>query len=367
MTDLTHDFMAQIRAAAAAGQTLTIEGGGTKHWYGNRVAGDLLLKTNGHTGIVDYDPAELVLTARTGTTLREVEQALADRGQMLAFEPPRHGPEATLGGAIATALSGPGRPFVGGVRDFVLGLHVVDGRGTLLKFGGQVMKNVAGYDVSRLMTGALGVLGLITQVSLKVLPVPTASATLRFAMDEATAIHQVNTWSGQPLPLTGTLWRSGVLYVRFSGARAAVDAAISALSMQFDAERLDDAQAQGLWNGARDQRDGYFQPRSTAERLWRLSLPATANQINSSQLSGAEDQLIEWGGAQRWLWSTDEAPAVQQLARQLGGHAVSFDNRQTSMNVFDQPSAGLMAIQRRLKQTFDPQGVFNPGRLYLDL
>jgi glycolate oxidase FAD binding subunit len=208
MTDLTTDFVAQIRDAAVTEQPLMITGGGTKTWYGNAVsalAEGQTLCTRGHTGIVDYDPAELVLTARAGTPLAELEQVLADRGQMLAFEPPRHSVHgvsgATLGGAVATALSGPGRAFAGGVRDFVLGLHVIDGKGDVLKFGGQVMKNVAGYDVSRLMTGSLGVLGLISQVSLKVLPVPPATATLRFEMDAARANDQINAWSGRPLPL----------------------------------------------------------------------------------------------------------------------------------------------------------------------
>ena len=366
MTDLTTDFVTQIRDAAAAEKPRLITGGGTKTWYGNAVsalAEGQTLCTRGHTGIVDYDPAELVLTARTGTPLSTLEQTLAERGQMLAFEPPRHGMGATLGGAVATALSGPGRPFVGGVRDFVLGMHVIDGKGDVLKFGGQVMKNVAGYDVSRLMTGALGVLGLMTQVSLKVLPVPPASATLRFECDEAAAIQQVNTWSGRPLPLTATVWANGVLHVRLSGARAAVDSAIS----QLGGERLSDTSATDLWMGLRDQSAAFFKAGTTGSALWRLSLPPTARVITGQDLPGTDNQLVEWGGAQRWLWSAADAATVRHVARHLGGHAVCFDNRLASVDVFEAPAPALMAIHQRLKQQFDPRGIFNPGRLYRDL
>jgi glycolate oxidase FAD binding subunit len=366
MSDLTHEFVTRVQDAASVGQTLLIEGGGTKSWYGNavtKVDETQMLRTTGHRGIVDYDPAELVLTARTGTPLIELEQVLADRGQMLAFEPPRHGPNASLGGAVATALSGPARPYFGGVRDFVLGLHVIDGKGDVLKFGGQVMKNVAGYDVSRLMTGALGVLGLMTQVSLKVLPVPPATATLRFELDELNAIQQVNIWSGRPLPLSATVWQNGILHVRLTGARAAVDAAI----VQLGGERVADADAASLWMSLRDQAHPFFSAGAVGEALWRLSLPATARPIADQELAGAGHALVEWGGAQRWIWSTADAGHVRDLARALGGHAVCFNHRLTSGEVFEPPSPALMAIHQRLKQHFDPKGVFNPGRLYRDL
>jgi glycolate oxidase FAD binding subunit len=371
MSDLTNDLVTQIRDTAAAGGRLTIEGGASKRWYGNPVQNGAVLRTTGHTGIVDYDPAELVLTARAGTPLAELEQVLADRGQMLAFEPPRHSVNgvsgATLGGAVATALSGPGRAFAGGVRDFVLGLHVIDGKGDVLKFGGQVMKNVAGYDVSRLMTGSLGVLGLISQVSLKVLPVPPATATLRFEMDAARANDQINAWSGRPLPLSATAWQAGVLHVRLSGARAAVDSAIQ----QLGGVRFNEVDAASLWTSLRDQSAAFFSQGSATAVLWRLSLPQTARVVTAQDIQGADDQLIEWGGAQRWVWSDDAAEKVRDLARSLGGHAVCFDNRQAQriglLEVFDRPSAALMAVHQRLKQTFDPQGVFNPGRLYRDM
>lgn len=366
MSDLTQEFIGEIRAAASAGASLAIEGAGSKRWYGNPVIAQHALATAAHTGIVDYDPAELVLTARSGTTLADIESTLAEHGQMLAFEPPRYAPESTLGGAIATALSGPSRPFVGGVRDFVLGMHVIDGRGDMLKFGGQVMKNVAGYDVSRLMTGSLGILGLISQVSLKVLPLPVARATLRFELAEAEAIQRVNEWSGQPLPLTASVWENGILHIRLSGARAAVDSAIQ----QMRGILLDVPGADALWNGLRDQTHPFFcdaAEMKAGQTLWRLSLPAIAPAITADQIPGADHQLIEWGGGQRWLWSAANGEVIRNAARQMGGHAVRFNNQHGDGETFAHPSAALMAIHRRLKQTFDPHGIFNPGRLYQGL
>ena len=366
MADLTNEFVAQIRDAAATQCSLNIEGAGSKRWYGNPVVAQRSLATTGHHGIVDYDPAELVLTARSGSTLVDIEAALAERGQMLPFEPPRYAPESTLGGAIATALSGPSRPYAGGVRDFVLGMHVIDGKGDVLKFGGQVMKNVAGYDVSRLMTGSMGVLGLISQISLKVLPVAPASATLRFELSEAEAIRRVNEWSGKPLPLSGSVWENGLLHIRLSGARAAVDAAI----LQMKGVLLDVPSAAALWESLRDQTHAFFcdaNEMNAGQTLWRLSLPAIAPAIAADQLQGAGHQLIEWGGGQRWLWSHAPGDAIRDVAQALGGHAVRFNNQHGDGETFARPSAALMAIHRRLKQTFDPHGIFNPGRLYQGL
>ena len=363
MADLTNYFVAQIRDAAAAKCPLNIEGSGSKRWYGNPVVAQRQLATTGHTGIVDYDPAELVLTARAGMTLADVEAALAERGQMLPFEPPRYAPESTLGGAIATALSGPGRPFVGGVRDFVLGMHVIDGKGDVLKFGGQVMKNVAGYDVSRLMTGSMGILGLITQVSLKVLPFAPARATLRFELSEADAIRRVNEWSSKPLPLTASAWEKDALHIRLSGARAAVDSAIQSMG----GTQVDAATADAFWDSLRDQTHAFFcdaNEMNAGQTLWRLSLPGIAPAIASTQLQGAGHQLVEWGGGQRWLWSEAGGDVIRGVAQELGGHAIRFNNQHGEGETFAQPSAALMAIHHRLKQTFDPQGIFNPGRLY---
>lgn len=366
MADLTQEFVAQIQDAIAHKSPLMIEGSGSKRWYGNSVVAQRQLTTTGHSGILDYDPAELVLTARTGTTIAELEKTLSDRGQMLPFEPPRYSFESTLGGVIAAGLSGPARPYLGGVRDFVLGLHTIDGNAEILKFGGQVMKNVAGYDVSRLMTGSLGVLGLITQVSLKVLPIAPARSTLSFECDESEAIQWINQWSGMPLPITGSVWHKGQLRVRLAGAQAAVAAAEAHLG----GEKIPSLEADALWSSLQDQTHSFFCRASemTDQRsLWRISLPPTAHVIDKTKMIGADDQLIEWGGAQRWLWSNDSVDVIRQTARELGGHAVLFNNQHADINVFDSLPTALTSIHRRLKQTFDPHGLFNPGRLYQGL
>ena len=365
MADLTNEFVAKIREAVAQKTPLTIEGAGSKRWYGNAVEAQQTLSTTGHTGILDYDPAELVLTARAGTTIADLEKALAERGQMLPFEPPRYAIDSTLGGVIAAGLSGPARPYAGGVRDFVLGLHMIDGKGDVLKFGGQVMKNVAGYDVSRLMVGSLGVLGLITQVSLKVLPIPPAQSTLCFELSEAAAIHQVNAWSAKPLPITGSVWSQGILSVRLAGARAAVASA----EEQLGGTKLPPEMAAKLWGDLRDQTHPFFdnaQGTAGGRQLWRLSVPAVAPAIDG-KVPGADTQLIEWGGAQRWLWSDAAPETIRKLARGMGGHAVQFNNQQAVGDVFDALTPALLAIHQRLKNTFDPHGVFNPGRLYQGL
>jgi len=365
MADLTNEFVAKIREAAANKSPLIIEGSGSKRWYGNAVESQQTLSTTGHTGILDYDPAELVLTARAGTTIADLEKALAERGQMLPFEPPRYAIGSTLGGVIAAGLSGPARPYAGGVRDFVLGLHMIDGKGDVLKFGGQVMKNVAGYDVSRLMVGSLGVLGLITQVSLKVLPIPPAQSTLCFELSEAAAIHQVNAWSAKPLPITGSVWSQGILSVRLAGARAAVASAED----QLGGTKLPPEMAAKLWGDLQDQTHPFFdkaQGTAGGRQLWRLSLPAIAPAIDAN-VPGADMQLIEWGGAQRWLWSDAAQETIRKLARSMGGHAVQFNNQNAVGDVFDALPPALLAIHQRLKNTFDPHGVFNPGRLYQGL
>jgi len=362
------DLSARVRAAAAAGTPLRIRGGGSKDFYGGALAGEPL-DTGGLAGIVDYEPTELVLTARAGTPLAEVEAALAERGQMLAFEPPHFGPGATLGGAVACGLGGPRAAYAGRPRDFVLGVRMVDGRGRPLRFGGTVMKNVAGYDVSRLMAGAVGVLGVLTEVSLKVLPVARAEATLAFDFDQAAALDAVNRWGGQPLPLSGSAWRDGRLWLRLSGAEAAVDAAVRGLG----GKRLDADDARAFWQGLREQTDDWFAWRDPSLPLLRVALPSTAPPL---ALGG--DTLVEWGGAQRWL-ASDDLAAVQAAAKAAGGHAMRFrgpqaqdrapprDGAPQPRRFLEAPDPLRLRLHRRLKQVFDPHGVFNPGRLYPDL
>ena len=348
----------RVRAAQAEGTKLQIQGGNTKAFYGEAPQGEPLDVT-ALTGISSYEPTELVVTARCGTPLAELEAALAAKGQCLPFEPPRFASGSTVGGMVAAGLSGPARASNGAVRDYVLGATLLNGKGEVMSFGGQVMKNVAGYDVSRLLAGSLGLLGVILEVSLKVLPVPLATATLRFELDEATAIQRLNEWSAQPLPINASAWWDGTLVLRLRGAQAAVQAAIARLG----GETIDPFHASRFWEGLRDQGDEFFQKGLAAVNgggtLWRLSLPQTAAPV---QLSG--EQLIEWGGAQRWWVTATPAAAVREAARKAGGHATLFRGKDKSGGVFAPLAPPLDRIHRQLKTAFDPAGVFNPGRLY---
>ncbi|HMM51373.1 MAG TPA: glycolate oxidase subunit GlcE [Burkholderiaceae bacterium] len=348
----------RVRAAAAAREPLCIRGGGTKDFYGQPPAGEPL-EMRGWHGIVGYEPTELVITARCGTPLAEVEAALAERGQMLAFEPPAFGAAATIGGVIAAGLSGPRRASAGAARDFVLGATLLDAAGRELRFGGQVMKNVAGYDVSRLACGSLGILGPILEVSLKVLPLPAAEASLRLPIDEAGALRAVNEWGGQPLPLSASAWCEGVLSLRLSGAAAAVEAAAARFEREHGAARLDPAQARAYWAGVREQTDSFF---DGAQPLWRLSVPATAPVVD---LPGA--RMFEWGGALRWLRSDASAETVRAAVARLGGTATLFRGGDRAAGVFHPLAPINAALQRRLKDAFDPARIFNPGRMYPDL
>ena len=343
-------FIERIRAAHADGTPLILQGGGSKAFYGNADEGEVLA-TRTLTGVVDYQPKELVLTARAGTPLADVEALLGEQNQMLAFEPPHFGGPATLGGSLAAGLSGPRRPYAGAARDFVLGVRIIDGSGQPLRFGGQVIKNVAGYDVSRLMVGALGTLGLLTEVSLKVLPRPAAETTLQFELDEAAAIRNMNQWAGQPLPLSAASWHAGVLTLRLSGAASAVHAAQAKLG----GEVAKDAVA--FWQRLRDQATPFFGKRP----LWRLAVKPTTPPLNLG-----DAQWIEWGGAVRWLASDLPAAALREAAKTAGGHATLFRGDAPADGVFAPLSAASAMLHRNLKQHFDPRGIFNRGRLYPD-
>ena len=351
MNDLADGFAQTIRAASGRGEVLSLRGSGSKAFYGGSCAG-AVLDVTGYHGIVQYEPTELVITARAGTTLAEVETTLAERGQMFAFEPPRFGPGATVGGCVATGLSGPRRAYAGAVRDFVLGIRMIDGRGTDLSFGGQVMKNVAGFDLSRLAVGSLGTLGLLLEMSFKVLPRPPEEVTLRFEMDEREAIEAMNRWAGSPLPLSATCHRDRSLTLRLSGAPAALASARAKLG----GERVDDGAA--FWTAVREQTLDFF---AGLRPLWRLSVKSTTPPLD---LMG--DQLIEWGGALRWLASELPADVVRTAAANAGGHATLFRARGSAGPVFHPLPPSLLALHRRLKRAFDPHGVLNPGRMFPD-
>ncbi len=351
----------RIRAAAAAKQPLEIRGGGSKAFYGGEPPAGVVpeaLSVRGLAGISRYEPSELVVSVRAGTPLAELEAALAEKGQCLPFEPPRFSAAGTVGGMVAAGLAGPARLAAGGVRDYVLGATMVNGRGEVLSFGGQVMKNVAGYDVCRVLAGSLGVLGVIAEVSLKVLPLPRAVATIRLELDAASAIRRVNELLGQPLPLNASAWWDGMLVLRLAGAEAAVQSALAKLG----GERVEPAMADPFWQGLRDHSDEFFVGAAKAVEagaaLWRLSVPAVTPPL---KLSG--EQLVEWGGAQRWLCTSAPAATLREAAAAVGGHAVLFRARDKSAGAFATLPPALLRIHRGLKQQFDPAGIFNPGRL----
>lgn len=358
MDDILVTLAQTVRAAAAARTPLCIRAGGTKDFYGNDPHGSRL-DPRGLTGIIAYEPTELVITARAGTPLSQLEATLAEQGQMLAFEPPHFGAAATVGGCVATGLAGPRRASFGttygAVRDFVLGARLIDGRGQLLSFGGTVMKNVAGYDVARALTGSLGILGLIVDVSLKVLPRPVQQCTLRFDMTETQALNRLNEWGGCPLPISASAWHDAVLSVRLSGASAAVKAARDFLG----GEALERAQSDAFWESVREQTHCFFDDDTP---LWRISVPS-----NAPALSLQGRQSIEWGGALRWFKTTQTSQQVRACAQQAGGHATLFRGGDRSGGVFTALTPALSAIHRRLKAQFDPAGIFNPGRMYPDL
>lgn len=346
----------RLQAASADRTHLRLRGSGSKDFYGQSLTGEVF-DTREYSGIVAYEPTELVVTARCGTPLAELEEALAEKGQSLAFEPPHFGTGATVGGCVASGLSGPRRAQAGALRDFVLGVKILNGQGELLNFGGQVMKNVAGYDVSRLMAGSLGTLGLIVEVSLKVLPVAVAEQTLRFELAQDKALGLLNRWGGQPLPISASAWGGNVLHVRLSGATAAVSSASRTLGGQM----LAPDEAKAFWLGLREQRHDFFDGDAP---LWRISVPSTSPALN---LPGA--RLVEWGGALRWLRGeasvTDRE--IRQAAERAGGHAALFRAdaaQKAEIGVFQPLSMPLARIQKNLKHAFDPQGIFNRGRMY---
>lgn len=355
---------------------LRLRGGGTKDFYGHSLQGEVL-DTRVLSGIVSYEPTELVVTVGAGTDLAELEAVLAEKGQCLPFEPPHYAwsseGRATVGGMVAAGLSGPARASVGSVRDYVLGLKIINGLGQHLTFGGQVMKNVAGYDVSRLMVGAMGTLGLMTEVSLKVLPFAPAQATLQFKLPQAQALEQLHHWGGQPLPLNASCWvretslngATGpeLLFVRLAGAVAAVEAACHSMLADQTGQRLDAEQARVDWSACRDHKLPFFiQPPAPELVLWRLSLPQTAPVLEVPWAT-----LLEWHGGLRWLWAPlSEAAALQKQARSLGGSAMAFIaapalSMGSTANLHVENKA-LFAIHQRLKDSFDPRGIFNPGR-----
>lgn len=350
--DQSSEIQQAVQQAVTDSHMLRIIGGETKQFYGRHAEGRRL-EVAGHQGIVNYETTELVVTVRSGTQVRALEQLLAEQGQMLPFEPPCFGPAATVGGMIACGLSGSRRPWSGAMRDAVLGLRCINGRAEQLRFGGEVVKNVAGFDVSRLMVGALGTLGVLLEVSLKLIPRPAIEQTQVFTCTEAQALEWVAAWSAKGLLLSGAVFYDQQLFVRISGAESGVAAAIG----QLGGERLEEAGS--WWDKIRDHQHRFF---DDSRPLWRLSIPATAPPVNI-----VGDWLHDWGGAQRWVKTALQPNIVREMAVRGGGHATLFRGGDHQGMVFHPLSPAMHAVHLELKKAFDPQRLFNRGCMYPDI
>ncbi|HLR83048.1 MAG TPA: glycolate oxidase subunit GlcE [Paenalcaligenes sp.] len=356
MDPIVAQWVDQVRAAQADKTPLRLIGSDSKHFYGHPTEGETMVLTE-HQGVIDYEPSELVITVKGGTPVAEIEELLASKNQFLPFEPPLFGADATIAGCVASGLAGPRRPQAGGVRDFVLGVQLIDGQGRHMTFGGQVMKNVAGYDVSRLLSGSLGTLGILTELSIKVLPKPVKELTLQLDRSQKEALHKINTWSGQPIPISASLWHDDQLFVRLSGAPNALEVAQETIQ----GTPLDEDQAQTLWQEVREQKYAWFQAKEEQANkpLWRLSVPSTTEPILDDH-----PQLIEWGGALRWCFSDLPAETLRAQVEAVGGTATVFRQNGADLAVFHPLDPVILGIQQRLKEKFDPAGIFNPGRIY---
>ncbi len=347
--DRTEAIREVVLQSLAEGTPLHIRGGGTKAFYGRRIGGRPL-DMGGHLGVLSYEPSELVLVARAGTALREIQSLLAEQGQELPSEPPAFGEGATLGGMVAAGLSGPRRPYAGAVRDGVLGVKIINGKGEVLNFGGQVMKNVAGYDVSRLMAGALGTLGVILEVSLKLQPGPAREINLRLELAPGAAIERLSQWRLRPLPITATCHDGDCLYLRLAGGERGVRSAAEIIG----GEEMADGKA--FWISIREQTHAFF---TQTGRLWRISVPPATPPL---EIPGTS--LIEWGGGVRWLSTQAPSEVIWALAMKARGHATLFLGREAGEEVFQPLTPAMLRIHQHLKHAFDPKGIFNPGRMY---
>ncbi len=347
--DMTAQLQEQVSQAIKTRDKLIIRAGGTKDFYGRTVSGNEL-NIAGHQGITNYEPTELVITARAGTRLKIIEQMLSENNQILAFEPPAFGNNATLGGTIACNFSGPRRAYTGAARDSVLGSKIINGKAEILSFGGEVMKNVAGYDVSRLMTGAMGTLGVLLEVSLKVVPKPEIEVTMMQNIKREDTLAKIHQWSLLPLPISASCFYKGDLYIRLSGSEKSISAAQQVIGGEIMIE------ADSFWYSIKEQTHDFFK---NDQSLWRISL---ASNTSDSSLIG--DTMIEWGGALRWLKTDMSQDQIQKVSDSINGHISLFRTSEKRDKVFQLLPKHLLQLHRNLKQAFDPHGIFNIGRMY---
>lgn len=349
--DISQALQAQVLSAYKNKTALKIRAGNSKAFYGNNIDADEL-NVSEHQGIISYEPTELVITARAGTRLTEIEKILDESHQMLAFEPPAFTDAATLGGTIACNLSGPRRAYAGAARDFVLGCSIINGKAEQLSFGGQVMKNVAGYDASRLMCGAMGGLGIILDASLKVLPKPETTITLSHEYDIHQATKSIHRWIKQSLPISASCYINGKLHIRLSGNNSSVNAAKKIIGG-------DTNSTADFWQQIKNQKHDFF---NSDKPLWRLSLASNTMPLN---LTG--DTLLEWSGALRWLSSDEPEEKIRQVLDSVNGHATLFRNKPSNISAFHPLRSGMLSVHKKLKNAFDPENILNPGVMYEEL
>jgi len=352
MPDQSQPLGDQVTEAISQKRALYIQGNNTKAFLGNECDASTLDVSN-HSGILHYEPTELVITARAGTPLSEIIHNLDAHQQMLAFEPPAFGEHATLGGTIACNLSGPRRPYTGAARDYVLGCRMINGQGQIMQFGGEVMKNVAGYDVSRLMTGSLGTLGILLDVSLKVVPKPQKEITISKEVSAEQALQLMAHWRQQPAPISASCHDGQQLFFRLSGTEQALKAARNKIG----GERVDNDTL--FWQRLNEHQHAFF---NTRKKVWRLSLPSTAPLL---ELEGKT--MMDWGGAQRWLVSDANPETVRTKVASIGGHATVYRNNNTDTNSFHPLDGNMLFIHQQLKKALDPHGLFNPGKMYSEI
>ncbi|MGH1536963.1 MAG: glycolate oxidase subunit GlcE [Gammaproteobacteria bacterium] len=351
MTDCTNDIAAKIQDAFQQKQALHIHAGNTKSFYGRKIQAQPLSMVQ-HAGVIEYEPSELYITARSGTSLTEIEQTIADQNQMLPCEPPHFGINATLGGMISSGLSGCRRVSAGSVRDCILGTDILNGKGEALHFGGKVMKNVAGYDVSRLMCGALGTLGVILSASIRLLPKPECEHTIALTLDSKTAIAKMNEWANSPIPISATFYDGEMLYIRLSSSLSAVNAC----KKEIGGEAID--QCDMFWKAIKEHTHDFF---NAEKPLWRLSVPPSTETLNI-----AGENILEWNGSLRWYLSDMDESTIRVEAERVGGHATLFKG-DANEQVFHPLSSASMKIHKKLKHVLDPAGILNSGRMFAEL
>jgi len=354
MKDITQHLIEAVKTAHDSASPIRVVAGNTKHFLGRETPSQQILNIGEHTGIVSYQPIELVITVLGSTKLIEIQKVLDAHNQMLSFEPPLFNGQATIGGTLATNLSGPARPWSGSVRDMVLGVTLINGCGELLNFGGQVMKNVAGYDVSRMQAGAMGGLGIMTQISLKVMPKPEAEKTLTVALCEADAIVLMNKLTATPKPITAASWYQGQLHIRLRGAANSVEQCFKQWSREHGFSQVDEGAT--FWQSLREYQHDFFQ---SSQTVWRYSIKPT-----TTPLALAGDTLLDWSGAQRWVKGDFNNELLNGLAFGAGGSVTQWRGGERSTDTNFPLAKPMRQLQQRLKRSIDPRNILNPGRLY---